>query len=277
MTKHIIFCGAFDIGETVSTAQLETIRAAAACAGDLAVVVGDIGVAEKLANYIRDGIDGVYEVYRRRISCATSGCVSSQLPRTSEFEIVIDEEAYEYMYQQLRQIAPHIVDTVRAIPFNIKSEEYRAIHSEYSQILREKIIPTQVQKRLQIYGIAEDKIRLYSERVMRNWVQKRIDKERKSNMLSWLHIFDAAEKKDSLLYLLLTEVLSSSGIPKCRGIMLALYENVALDGYEHITQLYSEKQYLAIKNAEELYEKLSRLLPNDARWQLTFHDRFYSS
>lgn len=272
--QPIVFCGTFDIGEVLQEAQLETVAAAKKTPGDLAVMVGDIGLAEKLGNYIRLGYEGVATIYQRRLQCAISGCVSSQLPQLHEIKNLVDESAFVRMQNMLRRADSALEKALKHTPVDMTDEEYLKLHSKFTFILREKIIPFMVAERLAAYGLNPNTL-IFSERKLRNKVQFRTRAEKKHQSESWLHLFDEAEKKNGWLYLLLTEVETSKGVPACRGIMLALFEEVVALGYSRMYQFYLKKQYLSISNAELVYTKLHEQFPQDPRWKLKLEDTFF--
>lgn len=272
--QSIVFCGTFDIGEVLQPAQLATVEAAKKINGDLAVVVGDIGLAEKLGNYVRLGYKGVAAIYQRRLQCAISGCVSSQLPQLHEISALVDESAFVQMQQMLEEANPELAEALKHVSVDITDEEYMKLHSPMTLVLREKIIPSMVADRLKIYGLPSSAL-IFSERKLRNKVQFRTREEKRHQPESWLHLFDAAEKENGWLYLLLTEIESSKGTPTCRGIMLALFEEVANLGYSGLFQFYLKKHFLSLSNAELLYAKLHEQFPQDLRWKLKVEDTFF--
>ncbi|MEK7540513.1 MAG: hypothetical protein AAB558_04675 [Patescibacteria group bacterium] len=271
--KSIVFCGMFDIGEVLQPTQMATVEMAKKTPGALAIMVGDIGLAEKLGNYIRLGYEGVAAIYQRRLQCAVSGCVSSQLPQLHEIKDLVDESAFVRMQDMLRQTDAELGKVLKHTPVDLTDEEYMKVHAKFTLILREKIIPAMVAERLAAYGLDTNTL-IFSERKLRNKVQFRTRKEKKYQPESWLHLFDVAEKENGLLYLLLTEVENSKGTPACRGIMLALFEEVADLGYSHMYQFYLKKHFLSLSNAELVYEKLHEQFPKDPRWKLKLEDTF---
>ena len=230
-------------------------------------------MAEKLGNYIRLGYEGVAAIYQRRLQCAVSGCVSSQLPQLHEIKDLVDESAFVRMQDMLRQTDAELGKVLKHTPVDLTDEEYMKVHAKFTLILREKIIPAMVAERLAAYGLDTNTL-IFSERKLRNKVQFRTRKEKKYQPESWLHLFDVAEKENGLLYLLLTEVENSKGTPACRGIMLALFEEVADLGYSHMYQFYLKKHFLSLSNAELVYEKLHEQFPKDPRWKLKLEDTF---
>lgn len=274
--KTIVFSGTFDIGEHIIPAQLKIVAEAKKHNTDIGIIVGDIGLIEKLGTYIKYGIEGVYPIYERRIKCATSGCVTSQLPEIQHISSVIDEREYTEMFEILQKEESPLIEFIRNISdlCLFTHTAYQREYELFSHILRERIVPVIIQQRLQRYNLSAT-TQIYSERVLRNYAQHRLRSRKKNQPKSWLRLFERTEKENGLLYLLLTEIEKETGRATCRGIMLALYEQLANAGYTNIVQLYPQKQFLAIKNAEELYKHLHEAFTEDPRWQLVFSDKFY--
>ena len=75
--KSLVFAGQFEIGEQLTPLHIKIVREAVKLCtsekADLAILVGDIGVAQKIEAYMRGGVKAVEAIYLDRIKNATSG------------------------------------------------------------------------------------------------------------------------------------------------------------------------------------------------------------
>ncbi|MBI5388923.1 hypothetical protein HZB01_00925 [Candidatus Woesearchaeota archaeon] len=264
-TETIIFAGHFNLGERLVPEQLQTVADAKtylAEGTDLGILVGDIGFAQSLEAYLKQGIEGVKEIYTRRLKNAMAcgaGCVISQLPRTDKLLEVIDEAHYMRAVQMLVE--------------NYGASKELTIE-QITNTVRETIAPQLIQSTLEVYGLKPEEVKLYSERELRNIVARRLGSQKEDQKESWRTMLK--QITDPFLYAIFrTEVEKDRGRAGCRGIMLALYEQLAMQGYEKIVELYPAKHKLSILNAQEVYAHLGRLFPEDKRWKLNFENRFY--
>ena len=273
MGSTIIFAGHFDFGEKITEKYSMSIDEAIKLKKDIAILVGDIGPSQKLGAYIMHGAEGVKNVYIKRAECITSLCVHSQLPKKEELEDIIDEEQYRKSASILMKNSPMIFNLLKTVSVDVKNPEYLKIQDKFTKIIREKIIPEIVKDRLEAYGIiGRCSWRLYSERNMRNIVSRRLREDKPNN---WLALINKIKAEDRQLDILMKSIEKTRGMPACRGIMLALYEKIAMEGYAKIIQLYPEKYKKSLIMAEELFRILEDSYPRLWPWKLKFEDKFY--
>ncbi len=303
--KHIILAGHFDIGENVTDKQKRTIEDAVKLEGELGILVGDVGVAEKIGAYLKGGIAGVRDTYLDRIVDCETACVMAQLPKEDEILSVIDTAAYEKMAAILREEAPEIAEVLTRVDIDTKNPEYVGIREELQRIVREKIVPELIEDRIQLYGLDPADVTVYSERSLRNRVAHRVRKRAGRGQGSWRHLPGFYQEGKSTYIVPLPEdlemelamdeetlteraertghafnyptyrVVNRRGVPVCRGIMLALFEKVATEGYEKITQLYDAKHRDAIVKAQAIFQAIAGKLPQTKERRVTFENTFY--
>lgn len=261
MNNPIIFSGHFELGEQLTKQELLSIQAAQKYSGQQAMVVNDIGFVERCLAYHRDGLAGVKELYFQRMVCATTGCTLSQLPAPGDLAMVIDDELFQAVAQQYKLWKASI--------------NFEPTKLDIASFFKTQVIPKFIEQRLRDYGLDPKEVKIYSEKQMRNRAELRLRKERSKSEKSWLKLLSQAEQQKSLMALLLPEVKKNSGTPSCRGILLALYEQVALEGFTEIIQLYEQKQYLAIQQASDLYAAIHSSFPNDSRWSAKIQNHYF--
>lgn len=279
--QSIVFGGHFDLGEHIREVHMRTITAARANAetilAPVGILIGDIDFNQKVAAYIQQGIAGVKEAYRKRLARNPSGCVRAQIPKETDLDKVIDEAQYSFAAALVEQKAPRLYHEVRTQPLNVQDQEKTGTHQALAHFIRNEVtIPLSAQ-RMFTYSLRQGQslpeVRLYSERELKNVVAQRIRPSRANTDQSWKKLRESI--LSPLLCAFLDEVSTKNGIPACRGIILALYEELTQDGFHHVIQHYPQSQQLAIQNAVDLYNALRREFPNDSRWQLTFKNTFY--
>ncbi len=249
MGKTLILTGSFDIGEAVRDTQLQSLERAKQYQGDSAFLIGDLGVEEKITAYQQHHADGIREIYRRRLACAKSGCQISQLPKEEEIDGRVDFDALDRMVTQYEQANDE--DTLETV---------------------KKIVDAEIDERLKKYGVDRESVSIIKERDLRAFVRKRIRSRNENKEWSWLKVMNWAEKNNAGLYLLLTELKTESNKPACRALMLALYQQIAEQGYDKLIILQEEIHRLSFENAQELYNNLHQSFPEDPRWQLQFEN-----
>jgi len=268
--KSIAFAGHFDVFEKPTETQQRTIDDSLKT--ELAILVGDIGVAEKLAAYIKGGVEEVKDNYRFRKEDCSSNCVLSQLPSEEELDEIIDKTQYEKAIEILKQQNKTIYNKLK----ETEVEGLGELRTEYSRIVREHITPELVNNRLTSYGITD--VKLYSERQMRNIVTRRTMNRSKPRFKkkSWRQI-DSFIETGKQVRLGPMEIVNERGNPVCRGIMLALYETLTTQGYEKITQLYPTEHHGALTKAQVLFETVKEQLPQTKGKEVQFEYRWYNA
>ncbi len=256
MRKRVTFTGHFNLGERINPRQLATVADALEGEGDLAVLVGDIGFAGNVLAYAGGGEEAVAAIHAKRRACATTGCIRQQVPEAVDDIVpLIDEDLYKGIVSTHNTLGKDFTEQVKAS------------------------IPAIIDERLKAYGLEGNDVKVYSETQMRNIVMRRTRGSNEKNPESWRRLpqFLSAEKYGGKeCFLAMEEIVSAHGSPLCRGIMLALYETLASDGYERIVQLYPAEQRQSVEMATRLYEVLGKENPEEERWnRLTFENRFY--
>ena len=94
----------------------------------------------------------------------------------------------------------------------------------------------------------------YSERRLRGKVSSRTrgSRSKPKNGLSWRQL-DDFRREDKAAYIGDQQILNERGMPVCRGIMLALFEEVAMDGHDSVTYIGESKYALSTIKAQQLY------------------------
>ena len=283
MTKSIAFGGHFDLGERIKDVQQRTIAAARAEGNrercSIGILIGDIDFNQKVAAYIRMGIEGVKDAYRKRLDRNPSGCVRMQLPETEdEIEARIDEDQYAFAKAIVETKAPRLFRVLKEEDLDVQDQERRGPHHALAELIRNEVVVPLGAQRMIAYGLQrgyqQPEVRIYSERELKNVVAVRIRPSRARADASWQQVGQAL--KSPISKMLFGEVCTSHAIPSCRGILLALYEELATEGFNRVMQHYQQNQYLAIQNAVELYAALNREISDDKRWQLEIRSTFYN-
>ena len=271
--RTIIFAGHFDIFERLKEVQQKTITDALNLEGDHAILVGDIGVAGKLAFFIKEGNSGIKDVYRFRREDCRSMCVLSQLPKEKDLDKIIDLDQYEQAIAILRKESKSIFESLKNdFLYDLSCN----LRDEYAKIVREKIVPFLVRNRLKEYDLERDQIKLLSERQLRNKVSKRTRKQTKRNLieLSWRQVDNLRELGKQFL-LGPMELVNERGNPLCRGIILSLYETIVSQGYNKVIQLYSKEHHSSLTKAQFLFERVTDQLPQTKGKSLEFEYMWY--
>jgi hypothetical protein len=200
-------------------------------------------------------------------------CVLTQLPKEKELDYIIDLDQYEQAIAILRKENKTIFESLKNDFLYDLSCNFR---DEYAKIVREKIVPFLVRIRLKKYKLERDQIKLFSERQLRNKVSKRTKHQTKRNLKeqSWRQINTLREMGKQFL-LGPMELVNERGNPLCRGIMLSLYETIAICGYTKIIQLYTKEHHSSLTKAQFLFERVTDQLPQIRGKNLEFEYRWY--
>jgi len=270
--KTLVFAGQFEIGEQITPLHKrisqDALKLSKEQNADLAILVGDIGVTQKIEAYIKFGFKGINAIYLNRISGAETGCAISQLPTVEKLPRVIDETTLKEGVDLLEAALPGITKTIK------KGEYSESEKMKVSDVVRTIVCPKLVKLRVAEYSLNES-IKIYSERQLKNKVSFKMREERANRKVSWLSMAEKLKKINPMAYLLFTEVQKNERIPSCRGIMLELYTEVAEQSYTTLVQLYPKTHELALKNAQGLFDVLHEAFPEDPRWQLNFKYKLY--
>lgn len=240
--SQIIFVGHFTVGEHLNDIQLKTIIEAKKQTGDLGIVVNDIDLKRRLQFFRIGGKDMVIRHYGNRKKCGTTKTLC-ELPEFQKIPDLIDWSFYE---ESLRTIDD--------------AEE------DMETVLRTQIIPAAIQARIVAYGLQSTDITIYTERALRNYAADRLSRTRQLQR-SWRAVL----KEIGVLEELQAPI---SGVPVCGALLLALYEQLAHTGYQHVLQLYAASDRGSIQNGECIHQLLRNTFPNDSRWQLNIQTTY---
>lgn len=240
----IIFSGHFSIGETVNGIQLKTVEAAKKIDGRFGLIVNDIDLKRRLQFYRMGGREMVIKHYGGRKKCGTTAPLC-ELPDYETLPELIDWDFYDSALSVLQNS-----------------------NTDMTEVLRLKIVPTEIQKRLELYGLPADML-VYSERALRNLAGNRLSSaKRKMKQTSWLPFLEKIDLLDSVQ-------APISKIPTCGGIMLALFEKLSKERFSKIVQCIDKADQYAFDNGRELCETLHRYFPEDPRWNFEFEHRYF--
>lgn len=240
--SSVTFVGHFDIGERLSDELMQLIEEARTIPGKKIVLVGDIGVYDKLYAFIRKGIDGVIFHYHYRQYCAETECLLSQLPENEQAILeTFDENHYTYMASSLQKTHPEIYSTIK----NQKGTD--------SSILQncdlDELIQTIIEQRLKKYNFNAEEVILVSERYLRNLVGRRIKPEGNK---SWTQLSGFVKNNEGLR--LGNELITSGNKnPLCRGIMFAFNEYLSDQQYTNVHYYLEQRQQGFVKKGWALF------------------------
>lgn len=240
----IIFAGHFTVGEKINDAQIKSIDAAKNINGDLAILVNDIDFKRKLQFFEIGGKDMVIRHYGSRKKCGTTAPLC-ELLEYNELPNLIDWAFYEMALAKIKKS-------------KLKIDE----------VLRKEIIPLAIEQRCREYKIDESTTKIFTERELRNVASLRLANSRKNGEKSWIPLLEKAD--------ILKDVkTSTSGIPVCGAIMLALYEKLSEAGYVSLVQFYAKEDKKAIENGTHLCATLHQHFPEDKRWSIKIKNKYF--
>ena len=239
----ITFVGHFDIGERLGDDLQRLVLAAQNIPGKKVILVGDIGVYDKLYAFIRKGLAGVVLHYHYRQYCAETECLLAQLPK-SEADIldIFDQEQYDFMASYIQKSYPEVY-------FSIKNKIEKDARVLQNCDLN-KLIESIVEQRLKRYNFVPEEVIIVSERYLRNMVGRRIKPQGEK---SWtkLHAFT----KNNLGIKIGDELIASgNNNPLCRGIMFAFNEYISEQGYTSVNYLLEDRQQGFVKKGWDLFD-----------------------
>lgn len=241
--SKIIFTGHFDIGEKLNDSARTLVQRAAHLPDKKIILIGDIGVEDKLNAFVRKGLEGIVLTYHLRHHCAETECVLAQLPKT-EKEIIetIDLNQYEQMVDIMKNKYPDILS-------GLKKNEPTAL-SEFKKIRNDFLVNQLIQDRVQLYGLNAEETILVKEKSLRNRVGRRV---KKGSGKSWSQ-FSGFVKDENGVKLNDEIIVNANQKPVCRGIIFALHELVAEKGFTEIDYFIEERHRSLIEKGWQLFD-----------------------
>ena len=244
MHKTLIFTGHFDVGERLTESTQYIVDEAKSMNGDIVVLVGDIGVADKIIAYIKDGVNGVVDIYKKRLFSCQSACVLEQLPKHN-VENIIDEEFFVESTGFLKEKFPVLFHKIEA------NSNYNI--AEFNRILNKYIIKQAIDKRIKEYDFTNRKVYVYTEKSLRNLVTKRT-KIKTNATRTWTTLKSFVAGSNGV-YIDGEQIVNKNNNPVCRGIMFAFYEKIFQLNYDSIIHLIEKRHYRSIKKGFDLFQK----------------------
>jgi len=199
------------------------------------------------------------------------------LPKKEKILNVIDENQYKKMWKTVLETDSTLTKLLKTIDISKFKEDikYKEAYEKLNNMMIKTIIPKLVKDRMKIYRI--NKIKIYSERQLRNLVTKRTRNPKKKieKKLSWKN-YPNFSMDGKAIYLSksknnISKIVSDDGVPLCRGILLALYEKVSMEGYNRATEFYLEKHKRSLDLAKTLYLLVAKKLPSFENKKLKFN------
>lgn len=253
MSKTIVFVTPYELGENLNKTQIDSLKNALKLSGDKALLYNDIGFDNKVKAYLKNGIEGIKDTYRDRKTNCRSECTLVQLPNEKELDNLIDEEQYKIIKKLIGNKKENI-----------------------NEIIFQKGVPVILEYLKKKYDLKDLK-HIFSEKYLRNIVAIRTKANNLTNTeknLSWRQLSNLKEiNKQKFIGNM--EIVSASGIPVCRGIMFALYEQVTMLEYTKIIQVIEKKHYSALTKAQVLFELYSDKLEQTKGKKLEFEYIYY--
>ncbi len=241
--KTIVFAGGFNVGEKITPKHIKAFQKATKMKADIGMVVNDIDFARKLTYYKEFGKKSVIRLYGNRIKCGTTVPLC-KLPDFSKVEEIIDWKMYD--------------NAIR---------KWKKSKRELNVILNKNIVEPLIAQRLKKYGTTADCCRIFREKQLRNKAGVRL-RTKVETRGSWRDVLT----KTKMLGVIQTK---AEKVPMCGAILLALYEQLANEGYQKVIQLYHADEKPAVENGIRIYKTLHAVFPNDARWKLKFENHFH--
>lgn len=240
--SSVTFVGHFDIGESLGGELIRLVEEARCIPGKKIILVGDIGVYDKLYAFIRKGIDGVILHYHYRQYCAESECLLSQLPANEQaIRATFDGDQYNYMAAFIQKRYPEVYS-------GIKSQKEKKASILQNCNLNE-LIQSIIDLRLRKYNFNDEDVVLVSERYLRNLVGRRIKPEGKK---SWTQLSGFVKNNEGLR--LGNEwITSGNKNPLCRGIMFAFNEYLSDQQYTNVHYYLEQRQQGFVKKGWALF------------------------
>lgn len=262
------------LGERV-TPLCREVMARASCAGPCGVLINDIGFGEHLRSYLREGLDGVVVDYAYRKACAEKDmkiCQMGQIPEAKSIPKMLDPVVYGRAAQLLEVADSALCDAV-------VREQFEAVaYERYLALIRELIVPALISEYLESSWNSSPIV--YLEKKQRNRSMRRLKSKRGS--YNWHEVREALRLNP--LAVLALEDLDSRllqggvGAPRCRAILLSLFEDISLQ-YDELRVMMDSRLSVAIEEAQQVYGNVSLSLPPNIpfrlRWSLSFVNEFW--
>lgn len=233
---RISLVGDFDFGEKLNPITIDLIDLAREDSStDFAVLIGDIGIRQKIEVYLKFGIEGIQQLYLHRLKCVKSYCAFSQLPRNmNEIKALIDPSHYE--------LARNLI---------AKYED-----ADIVEVIDKKILPSIIAKRLESYNLPDNSL-ILSERNIRNIASARM---KRSQGKSWRHIKDFRLTKEGV-FIGGRRFTNEKRMPICSAIIFSLNEYIAQLGYQQVNYYIMLKQFSAVSKGWLVFERYQKQLP----------------
>lgn len=289
--RGIALGGHFAIGEVMYAGHRATMAAAAREGVDLGILVDDVGVKEKVWHYLHGGKARLVESYRDRWQCAQRSCLRSYLPPPTSAPQVIDDEQLDFIVSQLGELVPEGLRYLERMPLASLSGTDRDLFTSVNLALRRDIVPQIVARRVAGYGLPHGisyfrnrrrllpgVVNIFSEQHLIGIVTKRTRSRYRNKEDSWrqLNQIFYRDPRSRTVMMGIEEVVSEHGSPLCRGIMLALYQELGRAGYSHVFEHYLWNSRVSVAGAQGVYSYIGRRFPFKRDWRLTFRSAYYS-
>lgn len=286
--SRIAFGGHFALGELCTPAQSGTMARARAEGAVVAVLIDDVGVRQNTARFVRGGRRLLEADYKDRWRCAETSCLRAYLHPPDEVERVIDVGQYERIVELLREQSPKALEYLSKADVDLLPKVNKPLYEELSMTFRNVIVPDLVALRLREYGLTmpvylyasarkvrSGSINIYSEQRLINTVTKRTRGRTENSSGSWRALGEHVIVDGRSVAIGIEQVVSERGSPLCRGIMLALYQEVALAGFREIVEHYAQNAKPSLDLTHNLYDFIHRHFPDQPDWQLRFRTHYY--
>ncbi|OHB53224.1 MAG: hypothetical protein A2Y12_16375 [Planctomycetes bacterium GWF2_42_9] len=271
MVDQAIFFGHFNLGEIIREETIATIREGSSEQGIFCILVGDVAFREKVHRFIRNGKNGVIDIYKRRWDCSKGRlCTRLQAYNPECAENIID-------WEQLNIAKKIIINRSISLYLNLKtSQSLDAKDTDYilfSEIIKNEIAPAIFkiilcqmglnqafieygkQHRLEVHAI-----NLFSELNLINIAKRRIRKRYAKLSQSWRNIgknFEVDTENTSLCYLNKQSLTSINGAPLCISIILALYQELTRQNIIKVTEIYPIDSCLPLLQCQQLISEIA--------------------
>jgi len=221
---------------------------------DVSILVGDIGILNKLLIYSQGGMDSLAKDYLTRLQCSTSNCIRMQLPTNYErANEIIDENFYISILERLRKDEPKILVKMEN---GLRLDELSI--SIVRKILSDVIDTYYTVPLVNTLSTSKRSVVIVFEKNLRNIVSQRYKKSRSRN---WI---DKIPKQYTL---------SHDGSPLCKGILCAYFEKLSLLGYKDIQVILDNIYIHSFIKAWVLFDSSQHKIDYFQNIKLTFPKR----
>lgn len=257
--KKISFAGHFAVGEKTTVAQVSVFNAIHSMKEDIAIMVNDIGIEDRLSGHFF----GQYHFNQR---CFRPACGMSEGRIISKD--MIDQKMYEKMGKGVLQfVKSNNLLRQSGLPVNGQMALLVKYNPQVKAHIRDVLVPEMIKERLKIYGIEIESHNIFYESKLRNRASERLKSKKRNGSKSWVKNLQTIGEYDQLR--------GRTATPTCGAIMLALYDELADRGYTKVLQFYDEQERHAIENGMRLYTRLNESFPDDTRWKMQFESKFF--